>query len=130
MKTAPYIVTMALFLSASCCLSAQKLDFGGFIDSYHAVRLQDPFDFMSSRSRFRGEVRGMKGNSSFYASLNANHNYMLPDRTFIELREAYLDYAGTGWDLRAGRQIIIWGVADGIRITDIISPMERISTLE
>jgi hypothetical protein len=47
-----------------------------------------------------------------------------PDRTFFELREAYLEYAGTHWDLRAGRQIIIWGVSDGIRITDIISPMD------
>lgn len=104
--------------------SAQGFRFGGFIDSYHAVRLQDPWDFMSSRSRFRGEIRGWNGPSSFFASLNANHNYLLPDRTFIELREAYFDYAGENWDLRAGRQIIIWGVSDGIRITDIIAPMD------
>jgi len=124
MKPTLYIAVLSLFLYAPCGISAQELDFGGFIDSYHAVRLQDPYDFMSSRSRFRGEVRGMKGNSSFHASLNANHNYLLPERTFIELREAYMDYAGSGWDLRAGRQIIIWGVSDGIRITDIISPMD------
>lgn len=105
-------------------VNAQKFEFHGFIDSYHAVRMKDPFDFLSSRSRFRGEIRGIKGQSSVYASINANHNYLLPDRTFIELREAYMDYAGESWDLRAGRQIIIWGVADGIRITDIISPMD------
>lgn len=104
--------------------SGQKIDLGGFIDSYHAIRLQDPYDFMSSRSRFRGEIRGVRGKSSFFTSLNANYNYLLPDRTFFELREAYLDYAGSGWDLRAGRQIIIWGVSDGIRITDIIAPMD------
>jgi len=79
---------------------------------------------MSSRSRFRGEIRGIKGNSSFFTSVNANHHYLLPDRTFIELREAYLEYAGVNWDLKAGRQIIIWGVSDGIRITDIIAPMD------
>jgi len=56
--------------------------------------------------------------------MNANHNYLLPDRSFIELREAYLDYAAASWDIRAGRQILIWGVADGIRITDIIAPMD------
>ena len=66
----------------------------------------------------------MKGNSSFFTSVNANHHYLLPDRTFIELREAYLEYAGVNWDLKAGRQIIIWGVSDGIRITDIIAPMD------
>ena len=124
MKTSRYIAMFSLLLALSFQGLAQSLDFGGFIDSYHAVRLQDPHDFMSSRSRLRAEIMGVKGNSSFHASLNANYNYLLPNRTFVELREAYLDYAGTNWDLRAGRQIIIWGVSDGIRITDIIAPMD------
>ncbi len=124
MKTLKYISIIILLQVISHAASAQSLDFGGFIDSYHAVRLQDPFDFMSSRSRLRGEIRGMKGNSSFFTSINANFNYLLPDRTSLELREAYLEYAGANWDLRAGRQIIIWGVSDGIRITDIIAPMD------
>ena len=124
MKTMKYISALLLSLGISLASMAQSLDVGGFIDSYHAVRLQDPFDFMSSRSRLRAELRGMKGHSSLYASVNANVHNLLPDRTFFELREAYLEYAGTHWDLRAGRQIIIWGVSDGIRITDIISPMD------
>lgn len=124
MKTIKHIATCCLLLALFNQTGAQSLDFGGFIDSYHAVRLQDPYDFMSSRSRLRAEIRGIKGNSSFYTSLNANYNYLLPDRTFVELREAYLEYAGNKWDLRAGRQIIIWGVSDGIRITDIIAPMD------
>jgi len=124
MKTLKYIWIAILIQAMVQPGSGQKIELGGFIDSYHAIRLKDPYDFMSSRSRFRGEIKGMKGNSSFFTSLNANYNYLLPDRTFIELREAYLDYAGSGWDLRAGRQIIIWGVSDGIRITDIIAPMD------
>jgi hypothetical protein len=124
MKTLRYIWLFFLFQAMSQPGSGQKFDLGGFIDSYHAIRLQDPYDFLSSRSRFRAELKGTKGKSSFFSSLNANHNYLLPDRTFIELREAYLDYAGSGWDMRAGRQIIIWGVSDGIRITDIIAPMD------
>lgn len=124
MKALKYISVLFLFQGLSFTTLAQSFDFGGFIDSYHAVRLKEPYDFMSSRSRLRTEIRGAKGNSSFYTSLNANFNYLLPDRTFVELREAYLEYAGTNWDLRAGRQIIIWGVSDGIRITDIIAPMD------
>ena len=124
MTTIRHIALLSLLMTLPFSGKSQSLDFGGFIDSYHAVRLQDPHDFMSSRSRLRTEITGVKGNSSFHASLNANHNYLLPDRTFLELREAYLDYAGINWDLRAGRQIIIWGVADGIRITDIIAPMD------
>ena len=105
-------------------LSAQTLDFSGFIDSYHAVRLRSPNDFMSSRSRLRAEMKANSGNSWLFASLNANHNYLLPSRTFIELREAYFDYTASNWDLRIGRQIIIWGVSDGLRITDLISPLD------
>ena len=103
---------------------AQTLDFSGFIDSYHAVRLQPPNDFMSSRSRLRAELKANSGNSWLFASLNANHNYLLPSRTFIELREAYFDYTASNWDLRIGRQIVIWGVSDGLRITDLVSPLD------
>jgi hypothetical protein len=28
------------------------------------------------------------------------------------------------WDIRADKQIISWGVADGLRVTDLISPMD------
>lgn len=124
MKTFKYILAILLLQGISHAVLAQSLEFGGFIDSYHAVRLQDPYDFMSSRSRLRAELRGIKGNSILYASINANVHNLLPKRTFFELREAYLEYAGNNWDLRAGRQIIIWGVSDGIRITDIIAPMD------
>jgi len=124
MKTIQHIMVLVLVLGFPNRLDAQKLEFNGFIDSYHAVRLKNPHDFMSSRSRLRGEVRGLYGKAGFYASVNANYNYLLPDRTFLEVREAYIDYAGKNWDMRAGRQIIIWGVSDGIRITDVISPMD------
>ena len=124
MKTQKHISGLVILIAICCSANAQDLDFSGFIDSYHAVRLEKPNDFMSSRSRFREELRIISGSSSLYVSINANHNYLLPDRTFIELREAYFNYAGQNWDLRAGRQIIIWGVADGFRITDIISPMD------
>jgi hypothetical protein len=125
MKTkALHILSIAIGVFAGRLASAQTMDFNGFIDSYHAVRLAGPNDFMSSRSRLRAEMKANSGNSWLFASLNANHNYLLPSRTFIELREAYFDYMARRWDLRMGRQIIIWGVADGLRITDLISPLD------
>jgi hypothetical protein len=35
-----------------------------------------------------------------------------------------LEYTGDEWGFKAGRQIIIWGKADGLKITDVISPMD------
>ncbi len=96
----------------------------GFIDSYHAVRSSSPNDFMSSRSRVRTEVNVDKGNTNLFASLNAVHNSILDNKTGFFLREAFFRYSTNQWELKAGRQIITWGVADGIRITDLVSPMD------
>ena len=43
-----------------------RVNVKGFVDTYHAVRIESPNDWMSSRSRVRGEVtieKGMRGRS-------------------------------------------------------------------
>ncbi|TVR62904.1 MAG: hypothetical protein EA426_01325 [Spirochaetaceae bacterium] len=40
------------------------------------------------------------------------------------VREAYLDYYTDRVDFRVGKQIVIWGKADGLAITDIVSPKD------
>ena len=65
-----------------------------------------------------------KGGARLFVSMNAIYNALLKEQTSITLREAYLSYANAHIDLRAGRQIIIWGVADALRLTDQISPMD------
>ena len=96
----------------------------GFVDTYHAVRTEAPNDWMSSRSRVRGEVTLEKGNAGAFVSANLIHNAILKDRSGFLLREAYAYYSDDHWDVRAGRQIITWGVADALRLTDIISSMD------
>jgi len=36
-----------------------------------------------------------------------------------ELREGYVDYSAGNWDLRAGRQVITWGLGDLIFVNDV-----------
>lgn len=96
----------------------------GFIDTYHALRIESPNDWMASRSRVRGELTVEKGNAGMFVSANAIYNSLLKDQSGFFLREAYLYYGKSSLDIRAGRQIITWGVADAIRLTDIISPMD------
>ncbi|HEY9542202.1 DUF1302 family protein [Prevotella sp.] len=96
----------------------------GFLDTYHAVRVEGKADLMASRTRARGEVKLEKGAASLFVSLNATYNGVLKDRTRLELREAYLSYAKGNLDLRMGRQIIVWGVADALRVTDCVSPFD------
>lgn len=96
----------------------------GFVDTYHALRTEQPNNWMSSRSRVRGELTIEKGHAGAFVSANLIHNAILSNRTGFQLREAYAYYSDNHWDVRAGRQIITWGVADALRITDIISPMD------
>lgn len=96
----------------------------GFVDSYHALQAYAPNRFLSSRTRVRGEIEKTFASSSIFVSLNAIYNPILEDRNGIDLREAYLDHREDHWGFRIGRQLVIWGAADGIRITDLVSPMD------
>ncbi len=120
------VLAAILFLTINTSAQDNKISFNlnGFADSYHAVRSQSPYDFMSSRSRLRTMFEVSKGKSYLFASLNAQHNALLSEQTGLEIREAFFQYTTNHWDLKAGRQIVIWGISDGMRVTDVISPMD------
>ncbi len=40
------------------------------------------------------------------------------------LREFYFDTNAGGWDFRLGKQQVVWGTADGIKLLDIINPTD------
>lgn len=116
-------------LSAAFALSAHaqdelNLQLNGFVDTYHALQTSYPHKIMSSRTRARLELRADYGEASLYSSMNLAYNSLLQDQTGAFLREAYFNYAGNFLEVKAGRQIVTWGVADGLRITDLISPMD------
>ena len=47
----------------------------------------------------------------------------------LKLKEAYVDYNGGFWALRAGRQIAGWGKADGLQVADILCPQDESNAL-
>ena len=104
--------------------NALRVQVRGFLDTYHAVRTGGRNEWMASRTRARGEVKLEKGAASLFVSMNATYNGILKDRTGLELREAYLAYTKGNLDLRVGRQIVVWGVADALRVTDCVSPFD------
>lgn len=46
------------------------------------------------------------------------------NRSDIDLREFYLDLAGDKGKLRLGRQQVVWGKTDGLRLLDLINPQD------
>jgi len=45
-------------------------------------------------------------------------------RTVTQIKEAYLFYQGDAFDLRLGQQQIVWGKTDGLRMLDIVNPLD------
>ena len=63
-----------------------------------------------------------KGKVAFKAN---PYLYYFSDKDLeLGLRETYLDIYFDSIDLRVGKQQIIWGKADGVFITDIVSPKD------
>lgn len=46
------------------------------------------------------------------------------DSPVAAIRELYFDIASDNWDARLGKQYIVWGVLEGVRIVDEMNPMD------
>ena len=110
--------------AATAVAQESPFQFNGFVDTYHAVQAEHPHDFTTSRTRLRAELRVDYENAYLFTSLNGVHNSILDDRTGVQLQEAYFNYQNDLVEFKAGRQIVVWGVADGLRVTDLISPVD------
>ena len=99
-----------------------SLEIKGWADTTQSARIHDPNNTLTSRARLRLETSGYLNEIYGFVSIDAEKNFKIKSETGLELQEAWMEYASDNWDIRLGRQIIIWGKADGIRITDNISP--------
>ncbi|WP_421998734.1 DUF1302 family protein [Roseovarius confluentis] len=52
-----------------------------------------------------------------------NRRLFIGDTTDLELREAYADIYAGQWFVRAGKQQVVWGQADGLRVLDQVNPL-------
>ena len=68
----------------------------GFVDTYHAVRTEQPNDWMSSRTRVRGEVSVEKGHAGAFVTANLVYNAILKERTGFQLRPMLITQISTG----------------------------------
>ena len=96
----------------------------GKIETLHGVRwngTEKKLEYGASRSiaQMKGEVSA--GSSYAAISAAAEYNYRNPARTGFRLNEAYYRYSGEIWDISVGRQVIVWGQADGFKLTDVLS---------
>ncbi len=99
-----------------------QLELSGWAEAIQSIRLKTPNDSLTSRAKLRLEISADTDGFYGFVSADAEKNRKISSETGVRLHEVWVEHAADNWDLRIGRQIIIWGKADGIQVTDMISP--------
>jgi hypothetical protein len=86
----------------------------------------------SARVYFDGDVEKLQEGATYHVELNlmrdtqgvgeydSNESYTQRD----VLREAYVDVETNGYSIRVGKQQVVWGTADGMKLLDAINPTD------
>jgi len=118
MKTKKILIILILISSA--LVKSQNVDISGFARTYEGVTYNNgDFVIMQQTLNLNFEKRGEK------VAFKANPMLYLynTDSLNFNMRELYLDLYFNNFDLRIGKQQVVWGKADGVFITDIVSPL-------
>jgi hypothetical protein len=112
---------MSLFATQSNVL-AQVIQINGFVRNYTGILLDQGKEYSIIQNTLDLDLAHSREGISFKANPYLYHFY--DDTLEIDLREVYMDIYLGNIDLRIGKQQIIWGKADGVFITDIVSPKD------
>ncbi|WP_462280657.1 DUF1302 family protein [Salinivirga cyanobacteriivorans] len=121
MKYLKIIFSIAAALLLTLPAFTQNIDINGYARNYTGV-LTDNGDFSILQNTLdlnferRGDKSLLKANPMLYSYGTDSLNF--------QLRELYLDLYFKNFDLRIGKQQVVWGKADGVFITDIVSPLD------
>ena len=121
-----------------------RLDVTGFVKNETALRFHSPHQFSKSQNWLQAEIEfeltdwaelTILGRSLFdpvnHLETDIDDFHTSPidrleagDSFQAELRELYLDVLYDDFDIRLGRQQIVWGESIGLRILDVINPQD------
>ncbi len=131
-----------------------ELEWNGYIKNETAYRYREPRSitkirnilYLTTRHTFRDDVDFFFAGRYYYDAAYDLFNYDTitarserdaeeplvfverldeeKDSNIAEIRELYADIFFEGADLRIGKQFIIWGVLEGVRIVDEINPID------
>ena len=120
LKLKTFGITLSLILMMTFNLSAQGLSLSGYARNYTGVLLNDTNNYSILQNTFNLNLEHSQDNVAF--KINPLIYQYANEEPVFGIREAYLDIFFNSMDFRIGKQQIIWGKADGVFITDIVSP--------
>ena len=115
-------IIVFLLLTVTIMLNAQIIHHG-FVRTYIGALTDQDGEYSVLQNTFDWRLDYGKGDVVLYVNPVFDYN-SLNNNLDISLRQAYMDIYFDNFDLRIGKQQIIWGKADGVFITDVISPRD------
>jgi hypothetical protein len=117
------LLIIFLFEIAVLPLGAEAdLGFHGSVETLYAVPFSRDLGLTDSRAAFTGELNAASGQAAAFVSVSGEYNGISPDRTGFSLGEAWVDWSAGNCNVRLGRQLVSWGIADGLILTDVVCP--------
>lgn len=114
-------IFLTMLLAFTYSSFAQSVDFSGYVRNYSGMLLGNGSnDFVILQNTFNLNIEKSYANSAF--KINPIFYHDNSDSLTFNFREVYLDLYFGSFDIRVGKQQIVWGKADGVFITDIVSP--------
>ena len=144
MNLRSFILSCTAFAFTTTLSFAQEINFTGSLTSQAGIGLPHTHEnkgvFLLGQNIFEGTIKSYIDEATVVVNAQLIHDALgaqsangysalvSDDGSFaLKLKEAYIDWKSEMLALRVGRQIVSWGKADDIQITDVISPKDEAS---
>ena len=120
MKLRIAITTLLTLVLMNHVKAQENVEITGYARNYTGVLTGGDNKFSIVQNTFNLKFEKSSDRIAFKVNPYLNHYF---DRNLeLGLREAYLDLRFENFDIRVGKQQIIYGKAEGVFITDVVSP--------
>jgi len=116
------IQTVFVIMALISTVLGRNIELNGYVRTYLGIMTNETMDYSIIQNTLDLKLKKSMGQ----VALTANpFIYQYPNQEpELGIREAYMDILFDNLDIRLGKQQIIWGKADGVFITDIVSPKD------
>ena len=115
-----YMLIVVALTFITCQVRAVEL--GGFLSENLNMKFGEEQEFIKKETWLRIKLRSRMKSAGMFADIDLRYDPLYHSSPEVRIKEAYVDLSFGQFDLRLGRQIVIWGKADEFNPTDFINP--------
>ena len=131
-RALPRIIAASLLLclagnSAAVSNSGGSWEWRGRLQHRYGVDMHDTSTAVLNDTLLDGELKYRYGPDwQLDTILRARHEDRLQDHSYqdLSLREFIIDHQAEDYSLHLGRQQVVWGKTDGLRLLDVVNPLD------